>query len=162
MKIEWLFKQVILLINYNDQLCYTASNISLNKKNMHIYELINNFWDLDHNWSLLLLSSIFYIRKKYMNCEKFRLPVFSGFPCFEMSWTRFHYFYKMFICLSVYARGLHGPEFSSPGFKKMSKIKAFRSEKIAKIGSRRPFNYVFSGKTPVFKKNNNNKRRRKR
>ena len=31
-----------------------------------------------------LLSSI-YIRRKYWICENFRLPVFDGFTCFEMS-----------------------------------------------------------------------------
>ena len=40
---------------------------------------------------LFLLSSI-YIRRKYWIRENFRLPVFDGFTCFEMSWTRFDHF----------------------------------------------------------------------
>ena len=39
----------------------------------------------------VLLSSI-YIRRKYWIRENFRLPVFDGFTCFEMSWTRFDHF----------------------------------------------------------------------
>ena len=38
-----------------------------------------------------LLSSI-HIRWKYWIRKNFRLPVFDGFTCFEMSWTRFDYF----------------------------------------------------------------------
>ena len=40
---------------------------------------------------IFLLSSI-YIRRKYWIRENFRLPVFDGFTCFEMSWTRFDHF----------------------------------------------------------------------
>ena len=40
---------------------------------------------------ILLLSSI-YIRRKHWIRENFRLPVFDGFTCFEMSWTRFDHF----------------------------------------------------------------------
>ena len=38
-----------------------------------------------------LLSSI-YIRRKYWIRKNFRLPVFDGFTCFEMSRTRFDHF----------------------------------------------------------------------
>ena len=44
-----------------------------------------------------LLSSI-CIRRKYWIRENFRLPVFDGFTCFEMSWTR--QFFEN-VCLSV-------------------------------------------------------------
>ena len=48
---------------------------------------------------LFLLSSM-YIRRKYWIRENFRLPVFDGFTCFEMSRTQFDNFYK-YVCLSV-------------------------------------------------------------
>ena len=38
-----------------------------------------------------LLSSI-YKRRKYWIRENFRLPVFDGFTCFEMRWTRLDHF----------------------------------------------------------------------
>ena len=38
-----------------------------------------------------LLSSI-YIRRKHWIRENFRLPVFDGLTCFEMSWTRLDHF----------------------------------------------------------------------
>ena len=40
---------------------------------------------------IFLLSSI-YIRRKYWIRENFRLPVFDGFTCFEISWARFDHF----------------------------------------------------------------------
>ena len=47
--------------------------------------------DLWHVLPTFLLSSI-YIRRKYWILEIFRLLVFNGFTCFEMSWTRFDHF----------------------------------------------------------------------
>ena len=41
--------------------------------------------------AMFLLSSI-YIRKKYWIRENFLLPVFDGFTCFEVSWTRFDHY----------------------------------------------------------------------
>ena len=46
-------------------------------------------------------SSIFYIRRKYLNRGYFCLLVINGLARFGMSWTRFHYFYKMSVHLSV-------------------------------------------------------------
>ena len=37
-------------------------------------------------------ESSIYIRRKYWIRKNFRLPVFDGFTCFEMSWTRFDHF----------------------------------------------------------------------
>ena len=34
--------------------------------------------------------------------KKFQFPVFNGFTHFGMFWTRFHYFYKMSVSLSVF------------------------------------------------------------
>ena len=44
-------------------------------------------------------TCVIYIRKKYWNRENFWLLVFNGFTRFRMSWTRFHYFYKMSVCV---------------------------------------------------------------
>ena len=46
------------------------------------------------NYSKYLLSSTFYIRRKYWNHENFQLPIFNGFTRFRMSITRFYNFYQ--------------------------------------------------------------------
>ena len=39
--------------------------------------------------------TFFYInRRKYWFCANFWFPVFDGFACFVISWTRFDYFWK--------------------------------------------------------------------
>ena len=44
--------------------------------------------------------TFFYIsRRKNWFRTNFRFPVFDGFTLFEMSWTRFDYFWKMSVCL---------------------------------------------------------------
>ena len=43
----------------------------------------------------LFITFLYILYKKNWNCENFRLTVFDGFTLFGMSWTRFHYFYKM-------------------------------------------------------------------
>ena len=46
--------------------------------------------------------TFFYIsRRKYWFRANFRFPVFDGFTRFGMSWTRFHYFWKISFCLCV-------------------------------------------------------------
>ena len=48
------------------------------------------------------IFTFFYIsRKKYWFRANFRFLVFDGFTHFRMSWTRFDYFWKMSVCLSV-------------------------------------------------------------
>ena len=55
--------------------------------------------------NILFTFFYIYIKRKYWIRENFRLPVFDGFTCFEMSWTRFDHFWKTFVywSLSVYA-----------------------------------------------------------
>ena len=48
----------------------------------------------------LVLSSI-CIRRKYWIRDYFRIPVFDGFTCFEMSLTQLNHFKKMSVFLSV-------------------------------------------------------------
>ena len=52
---------------------------------LYIYFLIDQyFFEECSDFENFLLSSI-YIRRKYWIRENFRLPVFDGFTCFEMS-----------------------------------------------------------------------------
>ena len=52
----------------------------------------------------LLISSI-YVRRKYWICENLQLPVFDGFTCYEMSWTRR---FLENVCLSVWSPKFYG------------------------------------------------------
>ena len=66
-----------------------ASKKKKKKKSEKLFNnLKNKNWreelKLEETHSLFLLSSI-YIRRKYWIRENFRLPVFDGFTCFEMS-----------------------------------------------------------------------------
>ena len=46
--------------------------------------------------------TFFYVcRRKYWFRKNIWLLVFDGFTRFGMSWTRFHYFWKMSVCLSL-------------------------------------------------------------
>ena len=46
--------------------------------------------------------TFFYInRRKHWFRQNFRFPVFDGFIRFGISWSRFDYFWKMSVCLSV-------------------------------------------------------------
>ena len=42
-----------------------------------------------------------YKQNKILVSWKFSFPVFDGFTRFGMSWTRFDYFFKISVCLSV-------------------------------------------------------------
>ena len=41
------------------------------------------------------------IRKKHLNPKNILLPDLYGFTRFEMSWKRFHYFYKVYVFLHL-------------------------------------------------------------
>ena len=52
--------------------------------------------------SLVSFITFFYVSwRKYWFRANFRFPVFDGFTRFGMSWTRFDYFWKMSVSLSV-------------------------------------------------------------
>ena len=73
-------------------------------RNQSTYWRLNNFAVIHIFFSRIqifsfLFSSILYIKQKYWYRENFWLPVLDWFTCFGASWRRFHYFYKMSICL---------------------------------------------------------------
>ena len=93
---EWFyiyyFIFIILYKNYRTALTRLFFTLLCNKRDL----------PTGHPWLKFLLSSIVYKRRKYWNRKKnFELQILDVFACFWMSWTRFHYFYKIFVCLSV-------------------------------------------------------------
>ena len=53
-------------------------------------------------WDILAITTFFYInRRKYWFCPNFWLSVFDGFTRFGIPLSRFDYFWKIYICLSV-------------------------------------------------------------
>ena len=56
---------------------------------------------LSTQWMAFFFTLFYISRRKYWFRANFRFPVFDGFTCFGMSWTRFDYFWKMSVCLSV-------------------------------------------------------------
>ena len=44
---------------------------------------------------LFTLSSMYCVRRKYLNRKDFRLPAFKRFTHFGMKRIQFHYFYKI-------------------------------------------------------------------
>ena len=56
---------------------------------------------LAYFWKLLIFTFFYISRRKYWFRANFRFPVFDGFTRFGMSWTRFDYFWKMCVCVSV-------------------------------------------------------------
>ena len=87
------FNYFIILLIVNLQF----ENVSNNMKISHsLYFLLISLFS-----SLFSSNNYFYIRRKYWNGERFRLPIFNGFAYFRMCWTRFYYFKKMSVCLTV-------------------------------------------------------------
>ena len=72
-------------------------------ENVWKYDILNAIWFMKITFkSKFAIFIFFYIsRKKYWFRANFWFPVFHGFTCFGMSWTRFDYFWKMSVCLSV-------------------------------------------------------------
>ena len=51
------------------------------------------------------IFTFFYINRwKYWFHANFRFLVFDGCTCFGISWTRFHYFWKVFISVCVWQK----------------------------------------------------------
>ena len=52
-------------------------------------------------WYSFIFTFFYINRRKYWFRANFRFSVFDGFTRFGMSWTRFDYFWRMCVCLSV-------------------------------------------------------------
>ena len=55
------------------------------RESMNVSTLFSGFLSFKFFFSFVFLLSSIYIRRKYWIRENFRLPVFDGFTCFEMS-----------------------------------------------------------------------------
>ena len=101
-----------LKVHWHEQVSLFES--SFNKT--HAISLFVKMVPLKKDWNLTNVNSVillrymamtfiitfFYVsRRKYWFRAKFRFPVFDGFTRFGISWTRFNYFWKMSVCLSV-------------------------------------------------------------
>ena len=68
------------------------------------YHLLQIFYSSPSLYCILpFIFTLFYTnRRKYWFHANFRFLFFDRFTCFGMSWTRFHYFWKMSVCVHVY------------------------------------------------------------
>ena len=100
---------IVFLIKWNDEaskkivLCllkceFTYFHITFNLLLVFIYSFIHFmlFSSINKSFTFFCIN-----RRKYSFRKKLRQPVFDKFTRFGMSWTRFDYFWKMSVCLSV-------------------------------------------------------------
>ena len=85
-------KKILMLARKVIKKCFYFTSSSYTQlPNLKYKKFKTNNIDTEFIKSQFLFSSI-YIRRKYWIRENFRLPVFDGFTCLEMSWTWFDHF----------------------------------------------------------------------